>query len=73
MAENRMDEVRAANVGSTIYNHEVSESCPPIITVNQQVTKLKFVASFICTQMSPAINSKSQVNLLLSPLISHYY
>ncbi len=43
-----MGEVYAANAVSTIQNHEVGGSYPPLATVYQEVTKIKFVASFIC-------------------------
>lgn len=54
MAANRMGEVYATNVGSTIHNHEVAGSCPALATVNQEVTIIRVVVSFylytICTQ-----------------------
>lgn len=46
MAANRMGEVYATNVGSTIYNHEVAGSCPALATVNQEVTTIRVVDSF---------------------------
>lgn len=42
MAANWMGEVYAANAGSTIQNHEIGGSHPPLANVYQEVTKLNF-------------------------------